>query len=242
MRLWLLLCAATLGIASPAYADPFSINLLSTTHTVTLRSTRWADLSQSSTRTTTGSAPVSDALLVEGIIQGDLEFVEGGTASADPFEVSTWTQTFGRPISDDSLYSIHAYATTALTFMPFASGTALIDVTFLLGSAGDWTESMVRLVDLTTSSRVWASGWGWRDPAVFTLRNTTTTLTTEFDASHLYQLTLFAHSNANGDTQKLTTEVTGLEAVPEPSTLLLVGLGACAAAIKRRRSNRLTRT
>ena len=236
MRLRLMLCVAvTLWSAAPASADSFSVNLLSTINTVTLRSISWGDLSQSTTQTTTNTAPVNQSLLLNTTMSNGSTFVEGGIGSADLFEVSTWTQTYGRPISPDSLYSIHAYATTALTFMPIANGTASIDVSFLLGSPGDWTESMVRLVDLTTATNVWALGWGWRDPSMVTLKNTTTTLMTQFDATHQYQLTLLAHSNANGDTQKLTTQVTGLQTVPEPSTLLLMGIGAGAGAIRRRR-------
>jgi hypothetical protein len=234
MRLRLLTCVAMLWMATPASADPFSINLLRSTHTVQLSGSEWDGTPL--LRTTTDTAPVSDQYFVTNTVREGFDFTEGGAVVADLFEVAMQTSTFGRSIGSDSLSSISAFATTTLTFAPVVSGTALIEMAFLTDST--WTESMVRLTDLTTSTELWALGWeplfyGWSEGQH--LVNTPITIATALDISHVYQLTIFGHTNANGDGQTLTTSVNGLQAVPEPSTLLLLLIGAGASAIKRRR-------
>jgi hypothetical protein len=237
MRVELLLCAATLWMAAPSIADAYSINVLDSAHTVALRDWTYYDGALTeTTRTTTNTAPVTDEYLVPYRLGG----AQGGIAYADIFEVSTWTLQ-GKATGDDgSLQQIWAYAKSELTFTPYASGTASIDVTFLLGGyAQIYSESMVRLVDLTTGNEVWAVGWAYRDqPSANALAVAPTSLATQLDASHFYQLALFARTDARDDWESLTVRVTGLEAVPEPSTLLLVGFGVSAVAIKRRRRSK----
>jgi hypothetical protein len=153
--------------------------------------------------------------------------------------VSTWTSQGKFRPEDGSLDHIWAYTTTALTFMPLVGGTTPIDITFLTGGMAYYSESMVRLMDLTTMTQVWAFGWGYKEElARRAMVGSPTTLATTFDAAHVYELTLFGRTDARDDNQTLTTRVSGLQPVPEPSTLLLVGLGVSAAAIKRRRRRR----
>jgi hypothetical protein len=52
-------------------------------------------------------------------------------------------------------------------------------------------------------------------------------------ASHQYALTLSARTAANFDTQRVSMQVSGLQAVPEPATLWLLGTGGAFMAIRR---------
>ena len=240
MRLTVLSCAITLWMASPASADPFSISILNTTHTVTLRDRTYYDggLTETIRTTSSNTAPVSDSYLVQAV--APYNFIQGGTASAELFEVSTWTSQGKLRPENGSLAHMWAYATSELTFTPVSSGTALIDVGFLLGGMFLYSETTARLVDLTTSTDVWNVGWGYRsDPTIMqTLAATPTSFATSFDSSHSYQLMLYARTDASDDTQSVTARVTGLQAVPEPSTMLLVGLGSSLAALAKHRSRR----
>lgn len=228
-----------IGIAAPSTAAPFNINLLSATHTVTLTPQLYEGGTTTQVpRTTTGSAPVSDEFLVTGYL-GD---VQGGSASADLFEVSTWTAQNHFRGADGTISQMFASAMTTLTFMPVETGTASIDLAFTLGGyARTYSESMIRLVDLTTLTDVWSVGWAYRyEPGARALSDAPTTLATHLDSSHLYSLTLFGRTDARDDWETLNAMVTGLQAVreqgvPEPSTLLLLGVGAATAAFRRRR-------
>jgi hypothetical protein len=204
-------------------------------HTVTLRDRTYSGGTiVETTRTTADTNPISDSYLVQAV--PPYSFVEGGRASADLFEISTWTlQGKFRPV-EGSLDQIWAYATTALTFQPFVTGTAPIDLTFLTGGMAFYSESQVTLTDLTTMTQVWTLGWAYREDLVrrALVAAGTTTLMTTFDASHLYQLTIFGRTDARDDDQQLATRVTGLQSVPEPSTLLLIGIGVGAALVRRR--------
>jgi hypothetical protein len=236
-RFRLLVCALTLWIGSVPGANAASINVLDSTYSVTLRwLTQTGEATTPSTRTTTDTAPVSDALMGPGYYYA----FDGATSSAEMFEVSTWTLDDRNLPVDGNLSAFHAYATTTLTFKPIISQTALIDVSFLLGGESKtWSESDVSLVDVTTATTIWTLGWGWRDYlTALTVTDAPTTMATEFDASHVYRLTLFGHTGSRDDSQTLTAKVAGLQAVPEPSTLLLVGIGAGAAAVNRRRRSR----
>jgi len=236
MRQALLVCVATLGMATSANADSLSVNVLNTSYSVTLTPRTFTDgVATQQTRTTTGAAPVSDGFLLTGTYD-----IQGGMASADLFDVSTWTNAEDAITgTEGTLAGIAAYATTTVTFMPVATTAASIDVTFLLaGDARAYSESSVKLVDLTTSMVVWTLGWEYRDLlAALPLISAPTTMTSQFDDTHLYQLTLFAHTSAREDSQTLTTSVGGLQNVPEPSTLSLLAIGV-TCMVKRRWSSR----
>lgn len=233
---------AFVALSHPAFADPFTINVLQATHTVSLSTKTWPGTT--SAATTTLNTRVSDAMLDDGLVYRSFGSLDGGTSNidgasafADLFEVSSWTNT--EHFSD--FRQAAAVATTDLTFMPLFTGTALIDLTFLLGGdAAAFTGSMVRVVDLTTSLEVWAVGWPFfiGYPMGQFLSSAPTTIATQFDSSHLYQLSLSAQTNSSVDFQTVTARVGGLQSVPEPSTLLLIGIGGGIAAIKRRRGIR----
>ena len=57
---------------------------------------------------------------------------------------------------------------------------------------------------------------------------------TAFWASDVYRLTLSTTTSANRDSQQIRLSVGGLVAVPEPSTVLLLGLGFAALWLHRR--------
>jgi hypothetical protein len=218
----------TLGLlswASPAPAAPVSIDLLTSTHTVTLE---WvsrvgeypSNLTTRTTQTTTSATPVSDSLSA---------FFDTGTASAGLFEVSSHTNEINlgatdRP--DGSILWIAAAATTTLTFAPVASGLASIDLTVF--TIFLFSEAHVTLTDLTTASVLWSIGWERRSGylAAKAMEATPPVLLTGLDASHVYQLVLFGRTDASDDETRMSVRVNGLEVVPEPSTLLLGVLGA----------------
>ncbi len=235
MRLVLLVFLCLVLMPSRASADAFSIHVLDTKYSVTLIDQTYnGGVLTQTVHTTTDTAPVSADYLVQAV--PPYTFMEGGSASADLFEISTSTSQGKFRPQDGSLDQIWAYATSAVTFAPLASGTASVDVSFLLGGMAFYSESSVDLIDLTASTNVWTLGWAYRDdPTMRALSAAPTIFATSFDASHIYQLTLFGRTDARDDSQSLTATVNGLQTVPEPSTVLLMGVGAGAAAIRRRR-------
>src|SRR5262249_11391055 len=104
-----------------------------------------------------------------------------------------------------------------------------------------YTGARASLLDLTTGETVW--NWGWDfltsdSPPPWLDRNlgetTVLDVPTALSASDRYRLTMFAESGANDDSQVISVELSGLDAAPEPSNLLLFGAGALAVALRRR--------
>ncbi len=150
-----LICCSVLAIvasSSAAWADSFGVNVLNRTFSTTVSTTisrNNGDPALQVSRTTTSTAPVSDALVREGVV--------GARAEADYFGVLATTRSEVLP-SGDYLRSALADATTSITFSPVESGFASLLLELTTGTTSSmWSEGTIALRNLTTSEELWTT-------------------------------------------------------------------------------------
>lgn len=175
-------------------------------------------------RTTVSSSPISDEIDMpfEMFSQVGTNYV---IANAGLFEVSDRTG-WGRG---------NASATSQLWFSPLVDQTQTIGIQIYAVGATQpqmFTAGQVSLFDLTADSELWNYSWSVRidpyagpgnvpwDPADNSRANFN--LDTDFLASHQYELTMMTCSCAGDDTEIVQIQLTGLDAVPEPSVVSLI--------------------
>jgi hypothetical protein len=101
-------------------------------------------------------------------------------------------------------------------------------------------EPQLRILGLTANSELWDYSWSpigvTGVPVEIPTGNnipwnydgsglTQITVDTSFLASDQYELTMMTASQAGGDNEIPNIQLTGLEAVPEPSTIAMIGVG-----------------
>ena len=242
-----LICCSVLAIvasSSAAWADSFGVNVLNRTFSTTVSNTisrNNGDPALQVTRTRTSTAPVSDALVREGVV--------GARAEADYFGVLATTRSEVLP-SGDYLRSALADATTRITFSPVQSGFASLLLELTTGTTSSmWSEGTIALRNLTTSEELWNYGWDsvgsgsiWRPHTYGTdlfgsvLFGAPLMVNTAFLASDQYLLTIYARTQAAGDRQFISLDVTGLHSVPEPGSMLLVTASLVGLGVRRWRT------
>lgn len=192
-------------------------------------------------RTTVSAFPISDEMafpLEEGFGAGGTNYA---IANAGLFGVSDRT----------GWGFANASATSQLWFSPAADRIQTIGIQIYAVGAGQplmFTGGQISLLDLTASFEVWNYNWSvdvgpnagpgnvpW-DPSDQSMANFS--LDTGFTASHQYELTMMVNSNAGDDTEIVQIQLTGLQAVPEPSSVglilsLLPGLVAARRNVRR---------
>ena len=196
-------------------------------------------------RTTMSAFPISDEMafpLEEGFGAGGTNYA---IANAGLFGVSDRT----------GWGFANAEAVSQLWFSPLADQTQALNVQINAQGAGlsfSFTSGQISLFDLTANSELWNYSWNaggsamvpvpvpsgdnipWDGPYSPTANFD---LNTDFLALHQYELTMIVCSNAGDDTEIVQIQLTGLQEVPEPSSvglLLPAALGLAAARLRAR--------
>lgn len=188
-------------------------------------------------RTTISPSPFSDEIdIMLGDPSDPSSLNSHAVASAGLFAVSeqTWRT------------AAVAEAVSQLWFSPVADQIQTLNIQIDQGVPYD--EGQISLVDLTANFELWNYGWnvyGPSDvPVLVPLGNNVPwntsigaanfNVVTEFLASHQYELTMIAASDATDDSERVDIQLNGLQVVPEPSIAVLLALCGATLAIWRR--------
>jgi hypothetical protein len=222
---WVLM--ALFVLSGSAQAVPVSVRVLESHYTTSV----WASTVPTETsRTTTSPAPVADAVVVDASIVA--------RTSADLFAVEAWaSHSPFRALTP--VRRTRASATAAVTFAPIVDGIASLDFA-LVGTGLFWAYSTasLHLWDEGWANRTLPAWWGAAYPKIPSYGHFT--IEQPFDAEHEYALTISTTSTGVDDTQGVTIHLTGLQAVSEPSCILLVAASLVGACIRGRRPTRPT--
>ena len=174
-------------------------------------------------RTTISSSPISDGI---DAISPLVPFTNHADASAGLFEVSVFT--------DWAYGSAAAQATNQLWFSPLVDQVQAVGLQFSNQFDYVFTYGSISLLDLTANSKLWnyywtGGGYGYPTNNLGVSGgpiNVNFNVDTDFLASHQYLLTMTVGSSAKDDGEIADIQLTGLQVVPEPSSvcLLLVAL------------------
>jgi len=244
------LLAMTLVLsATTASASPVTIEILSAAYRTVLTNKTQptsADPVTVTSRTNDSEDPLHERLQVNPAGYPWLY----ADATANLFSVLADTAaspTGASPASPKYLYA-DAQAMTTLVFSVMTNTSGLITLDALGHGVTMYSDGRASLRDLTTGTAVWSYGWnccqlsGFRfgidDPK--NQNHGIVNVGTSFDASHVYQLDLMVKTYAHFDAQDMRIQVSGLEAsgveaTPEPSSLLLMSTAIAGFAVRRRR-------
>jgi len=239
MKTALLALGCTL-LPTLGFADAFAIQILSTQYRTELSVNPYllADLvgSQSISSTT----PIQDAIDIHGNTWA--------FAHADLFAIEALTD--GAWLTPDTqLGQATAVAESMVQFAPLTDGVATLRLDFTNLDALSFTEGFIELLDVTAEAVLWRYAWErllhfgnvpWPPPGAIDSASGTTVVLAEslFDMTHQYALTMHTGTEASTDSEHIVLQVSGLEPVPEPATLLLVTSGLVGAGIRRWRQRR----
>lgn len=195
------------------------------------------------TRTSSSPRPVDDELQVSSRL-----FAKG---HADVFSISAQTSATDSSVP---IQSAGAHAETTLRFSTFADGLAPLSFAFTGDGQAYYSSGLVSLVDVTTDESMFMYSWdssSFFDPSMIPWvshgtgpHRFTASIAAEplLLASHVYELTMGASTNAQDDAQRVTIDLSGLQVapVPEPSTyaMLLMGFGLVGFSTRRCRGPR----
>jgi hypothetical protein len=182
-------------------------------------------------RTTVSLSPFRDELDFPIIMPPPLNGTNHSIANAALFEVSVQTG-FG---------DANASATSQLWFSPLVDQTQAIGIQITTLNETVFTAGSLSLLDLTSNSELWNYHWDmglqangnvpWNSGA-WPPNTANFNVDTDFLASHQYELTMMATSQAANDTEFVDIQLSGLQVVPEPSSFrlllfALLGFGGC---------------
>lgn len=235
--------ATCLLLPTTSIASPLGIDVVSAQYTTDLyvfyNSWDIPSTQTTVTQTITGPSPVSSAI--------DISDVMYARATAATFSTSAATSAFGDRVGLLNGYgSSRASATSVVQFSPVEDATGAVSINFLGNSYFYWTDGLVNLFDVTAGQMMWDFYWNegtvgnvpWNSTGCALCDAGDVTLIEEqpFFASHLYRLTIYTDSAGNTDDESAAIRLSGLQAVPEPSSLLLFAPASLVlGAVKRRR-------
>lgn len=196
-------------------------------------------------RTTTSSAPISDEIdqpltdMWPGVI------TNYAIANAGSFTVSDQT----------GWGFANAEAVSQIWFSPSISQNQTLNLqisAFGHGAPLSYTAGLISLLDLTSNFELWDYSWNAGGSVSVPIQvpagdnipwdsqypgTANFSFDTDFLASDQYELTMTVCSNAGDDTEDAQIQLTGLQAVPEPSADILLAVCSALAAVCRRRNN-----
>jgi hypothetical protein len=156
------------------------------------------------------------------------------TASADVFDVNAAAMA-----TAPSPYDVYAEASSQIWFSPLASQNQMLSIQIV--NLDLETDGQISLMDLTSNTELWLYNYG--EPynggnLQFTSSDLNVNVETYFSSSDVYELSIEADCNDNfaGAGYNDSIQFTGLDVVPEPDVLSLVGLGSLASLVTLRRS------
>jgi hypothetical protein len=135
----------------------------------------------------------------------------------------------------------NAEATSQLWFSPLSDQTQTIGIQLSRGGLSFDGTGSISLLDLTSNTELWNYSWDYYGPVNFVWDpdsgfSASLNVDTDFLASDQYELTMIAESQAGDDDGSAQIQLTGLNAVPEPSTtLFLAGCGISLMIFRRQR-------
>ena len=171
--------------------------------------------------------------------------VDWAEADASLFEIFGYTTTADGVEGFGQSTSSTATARSDIFFSPLSSGTTSIGLDFF--GANEWysSDGYASLLDVTENQTLWNYGWSLMGQGTVPWTNNydgdasqshaAVSVDVDFDATHTYELVMNTDTDSNGDTQIVQIQLSGIEAVPEPSTIALIGLGAASWLVLRRR-------
>jgi hypothetical protein len=242
---------------SISQASPITVELLDAHYTTTVKTTFVGTLSNPDYSRITGSAtPISDALHWTVFDSSDIFTVyqsAGAAAAANTFGVDASSNTGDLFLEQRLRYAL-ASATTTLTFTPLADGLAPLVIDLITGSTSSfWSEGSITLDNLTTGEQLWTYGWDsngsggiWR-PHTFGYDLLSSPLyadgplsaETALRSSEQYRLSMYTQTQAAGDRQLISLQVSGFHTVPEPASITLLGIGCAVVVAAQRRRRRV---
>jgi hypothetical protein len=230
LRRWIVRSAACFLLPllmGAAHSQPLDIIVSSAQYTTYVQGQGWpVETYPPTSRTTISSFPISDEL------EFPIEYSPGVTnhaiAGAGLFEV--WAQV-GWGVANAS-------ATSQLRFSPLVDQIQTIGIQISAPLLHGFSSGSVILLDVTSNSELWNYSFSyfssgnipWDSGSRYS-GTATFELATEFLASDQYELTMVAGGNAGDDTAIDHIQLTGLQVIPELSSvrlllMALLGFGA----------------
>jgi hypothetical protein len=231
----LLFASLGLALAGDAWAAPITVNVGSTTYATTVRNRLSGEFTQTSIN------PLVGVTLYENNPQPYWpQPYLAASADARLFDVAITAVAPFNPLA------AFASARSVAEFSPTANGTASLGITF--DGWQTYAIEVVALFDVTANHTMWqyancvfacanaglSADTIMIDPSVRSLM-----VDQALDASHLYRLSIYTAANAAGDSQAMRTSVSGLTAMPEPSTVLLLGTALLVCFSLRRSATQI---
>lgn len=240
------LIAWAIGLLLPRVcdADAITIEVLTSTYTTSVYAEHVTFVPGADTiRDVTSRESASLLPHEDTLIRADNGWLEANALAQDT-ELSVFTSAFG--FADTAV----AAAAIMMDFSPLTDGVASIGIDGLGFYEAFNSTGFVRLMDVTAEQSLFDYSWtccnfrmqGGNMPWVYNPLNYPLNYTASvlqglnLFSDHVYSLTMYAETGSNAhDSERLDLRVSGLKTVPEPSTLLLIAIGASGLWARHRR-------